>query len=117
MKYMLLIYGDENAYQSLSDAERTAVHEGHRAYGEAPAAAGVVRSGSELAPTSMATTLKFTTGKAKTFDGPFAETKEQLAGYYLIETDNLEQALEWAAKMPGMKAGSVEVRPLVGRGM
>jgi hypothetical protein len=117
MKYMLMIYGDEKAYQTLSEDDRTKLHEGHRAYGEALAAAGIVRGGSELAPVSSSTTLRFTNGKPKMLDGPFAETKEQLGGYYLIETENLEQALEWAAKMPGMTGGAVEVRPLVGRGM
>src|SRR5262245_10885185 len=118
MKYMLLIYGDEKAYWALSEADREKVHDGHRAYGEALTAAGVVRGGSQLSPISSSTTGRFNNGKTKTVDGPFAETKEQLGGYYLIETENLEQALEWAAKMPGMWAGgAVEVRPLVGRGM
>jgi hypothetical protein len=74
--------------------------------------AGIMRGGSELKPVSSATTVRFTSGKPATLDGPFAETKEQLAGYYLIEADNLETALEWAGKMPGMTDGAVEVRPL-----
>jgi hypothetical protein len=71
-----------------------------------------MRGGAELKPVSTATSLRFTQGKAKMVDGPFAETKEQLGGYYVIEVDNLEQALDWAAKMPGMTSGTVEVRPL-----
>ena len=112
MKYILLIYGDEQQWASMSDAEKQVVYEGHNAYGEAMEKAGVMRGGYELKPVSTATTLRFDNGKPTTLDGPFAETKEQLGGYYVIEVDNLEQALDWAAKMPGMSSGSVEVRPL-----
>ena len=112
MKYILLIYGDEKVWQSMSRAEMEKMYAEHGAYGEAMTKAGIMRGGSELKPVSTATTVRFTGGKPTTLDGPFAETKEQLAGYYVIETDNLESALEWAAKMPGMISGAVEVRPL-----
>ena len=112
MKYILLIYGDEGRWDSMSSEEKQVVYEGHNAYGEALGQAGVMRGGYELKPVSTATTLRFDNGKPTTLDGPFAETKEQLGGYYVIEVDNLEQALDWAAKMPGMSSGSVEVRPL-----
>jgi hypothetical protein len=112
MKYILLIYGDEARWDKMSAEEKQTVYEGHNAYGEALVNAGVMRGGYELKPISTATTLRFDNGKATTLDGPFAETKEQLGGYYVIEVDNLEQALEWAAKMPGMSSGAVEVRPL-----
>ena len=112
MKYILLIYGDEKGWQSMSQEEMQKVYAGHRAYGEAMTKAGVMRGGSELKPVSTATTVRFTNSKPATLDGPFAETKEQLAGYYIIETDNLESALDWAGKMPGMTNGAVEVRPL-----
>ena len=112
MKYILLIYGDEQQWASMSDAEKQKIYEEHGAYGEAMEKAGVMRGGYELKPVSTATTLRFDNGKPTTLDGPFAETKEQLGGYYVIEVDNLEQALDWAAKMPGMSSGSVEVRPL-----
>jgi hypothetical protein len=112
MKYMLLIYGDERVWSSLSKEEMERVYEGHRAYGEAMTKAGVLLGGFELKPVATATSVRFTGGKPKTTDGPFAETKEQLAGYYLIEVDNLEQAIEWAEKMPGMTEGTVEVRPV-----
>jgi hypothetical protein len=117
MKYILLIYSDEQKWNSATPAEMQRVYEGHDAYGKALEAAGVMRGGYELKPVTTATTLRFDGGKPTTLDGPFAETKEQLGGYYVIEVDNLEQALEWAAKMPGMdvSGGSVEVRPL-GRG-
>ena len=112
MKYILLIYGDEKVWQSMSREEMEKIYAEHGAYGEAMTKEGVMRGGSELKPVSTATTVRFANGKPTTLDGPFAETKEQLAGYYVIETDNLETALEWAAKMPGMISGAVEVRPL-----
>lgn len=112
MKYILMIYGDESRWETMSSEEKQVVYEGHNAYGEALGQAGVMRGGYELKPIATATTLRFENGKPTTTDGPFAETKEQLGGYYVIEVDNLEQALEWAAKMPGMSSGAVEVRPL-----
>ena len=112
MKYMLLIYGPENEWESLSQEEMEKVYAEHGAYAEAMEKAGVIRGGAELKPTTTATSVRFVNGRAKTVDGPFAETKEQLGGYYLIEVDNLEQAIEWAEKMPGMTSGTVEIRPL-----
>lgn len=112
MKYILLIYGNEKEWEALSPEEMEKIYAEHGAYSEAMEKAGVMRGGAELKPVSTATTLRFENGKPTMVDGPFAETKEQLAGYYLIEVDNLEQALDWAAKMPGMDSGSVEVRPL-----
>jgi hypothetical protein len=109
MKYMLLIYSDE---RKLTQTEMEQIYAGHRAYGEALTKAGVMRGGAELQP-AKATTVRFTKGKpGAKMDGPFAETKEQLGGYYMIETDTLESAVEWAAKMPGIADGAVEVRPL-----
>lgn len=112
MKYILLIYGDENGWESLSKEEMERIYAEHGAYAAAMEEAGVIRGGAELKPTTTATSIRFSNGKAKTVDGPFAETKEQLGGYYLIEVDNLEQAIEWAEKMPGMTSGTVEIRPL-----
>ena len=112
MKYILLIYGDERVWASMSKDEMEKIYAAHRAYGEAMGKAGVILGGSELKPVTTATSVKFTGGKPRTVDGPFAETKEQLAGYYLIEAPNLEVALSWAEKMPGMTEGTVEVRPL-----
>jgi hypothetical protein len=109
MKYMLLIYGDE---RRLTPAEMEHIYEGHRAYGEAMTKAGVMRGGAEL-QASKASTVRFRSGKpGPTMDGPFAETKEQLGGFYIIETDSLESAADWAAKMPGIADGAVEIRPL-----
>ncbi len=114
MQYILLIYGDEREWNSMSQDEMERVYAAHGAYSEAMAKAGVMRGGAELKPVATATSLRFTNGRPTTVDGPFAETKEQLGGYYVIEVDNLEQALEWASKMPAMTSGTVEVRPLGG---
>jgi hypothetical protein len=112
MKYILLIYGDERVWAAMSEKEMEKIYADHRAFGEAMGKAGVILGGSELKPVATATSVKFSGGKPRTVDGPFAETKEQLAGYYVIEAPNLEVALTWAEKMPGMTDGTVEVRPL-----
>ena len=113
MKYILLIYGDEREWTSMSEAEMAKVYEAHGAYGEAMVKAGVMRGGYELQPVATATSIRFASNaKTKTVDGPFAETREQLGGYYIIEVDTLDQAIEWAEKMPAMGSGTVEVRPL-----
>jgi hypothetical protein len=112
MKYILLIYGDEREWTSMSKEEMAKIYEQHGAYSDAMVKADVMRGGYELQPVATATSLRFTNGKAKTYDGPFAETKEQLGGYYIIEVDTLDQAIEWAEKMPAMGSGTVEIRPL-----
>jgi hypothetical protein len=112
VKYILLIYGDEREWTSWPREELAKVYEQHGAYAEAMTKAGVMRGGYELQPVATATSLRFTNGKPKTCDGPFAETKEQLGGYYIIEVDTLDQAIEWAGKMPAMNSGTVEIRPL-----
>jgi hypothetical protein len=85
----------------------------YMAYTEEMAKAGVLRAGDALKPTSTATTVRVRDGKTLHTDGPFAETKEQLGGYYLIETANIEDALKWAAKCPSAAYGSIEVRPVM----
>jgi hypothetical protein len=114
MNYILLICSDDKVWASLSQDEMQKMYAEHEAYGKALTEAGVLRGGAELKPASTATTLRSTNGKVVTVDGPFAETKEQLGGFYLIDVDNLEQALDWAGKMPGLTrtSMSVEVRPL-----
>jgi hypothetical protein len=112
MKYILLIYGDERAWGAMDQAKMAKIYADHRAYGAALTAAGAMRGGSELKPVATATSVKFTKGTPRTVDGPFAETREQLAGFYMIDVPNLEDALAWAEKMPGMIDGTVEVRPL-----
>lgn len=112
MKYILLIYGDEKGWGSLSREEMEKVYAAHTAYSDEMAKAGVLRGGAELQPTTTATSIRFGGPRPRTTDGPFAETKEQLGGYYVIEVENLDQAIYWAEKMPGMAEGTVEIRPL-----
>lgn len=112
MQYALLIYGDERQWGRLSPAETDKMYAAYMQYTQSLMDAGIMRGGSELKPTPTATTVRARGGKVTTVDGPFAETKEQLGGFYLIEVPNLEKALEWAAKCPGAQTGSLEVRPL-----
>jgi hypothetical protein len=112
MKYLLLMYGAERAWDTMAKEQLDQIYAAHRAYGDEMQKAGVIRGGAELKPTSTATTVRFTSGRRSTMDGPFAETKEQLGGYYLIEVENVDEAIKWAEKMPGMRDGAVEIRPL-----
>jgi hypothetical protein len=113
MQYMLLIYDDERDWAALPDEARAAVYDAHRAYVQRLVAAGVLRGGSQLTPSGSATTLRTRGGRVLKTDGPFAEAREQLGGYYLIEAADLDQALALAAECPGVARGAVEVRPLV----
>ena len=115
MQYMLLIYGSEGSWEALSDDERNAVYEEYYALGRDLREQGKLVSGHELQPTSTATTLTVRDGDAVVTDGPFAETKETLGGYYLIEADSLDEALQWAARIPSARTGRIEVRPVVMR--
>jgi hypothetical protein len=112
VKYLMLIYGAESAWANMPTEKLDEIYAAHRAYGDEMQKAGVVRGGAELQPTTTATTVRFANGRPTTLDGPFAETKEQLGGYYMIEVDNVDQAIAWAQKMPGMTDGAVEIRPL-----
>jgi len=112
MEYMILIYGDERGWGSLDDAKLKAMYAEYGTYTQELMKAGVMRGGSELKPVATATTVRVRGGKVLSTDGPFAETKEQLGGYYLIDVANLDDAVKWAGKCPGAKTGSVEVRPL-----
>ncbi len=112
MKYALLIYGDESVWANMNEEDMRRIYEEHGAYSKAMTEAGVLLGGEELAPSTTASTVRFANGKSSLMDGPFAETREQLGGFYMIEVDNLDQALEWARRMPGMSEGCVEVRPL-----
>jgi hypothetical protein len=115
MQYMLLIYDDERRWQSLRDEERGAVMEDYFAYTRELQDRGAYLAGSALQPTATATTVRVSEGETMTTDGPFAETKEQLGGYYLVDVDSLDEAIEWAAKIPSATRGlgSIEVRPLM----
>lgn len=116
MKYMCLIYDDEAAWDKLSESDRQAIYAQYRAFGEEIRKAGQFIAGSELAPANTATTVRVRNGKTQTTDGPFAETREQLGGYYLIEAKDLDEAVAVAARIPSARSGSVEVRPLAQMG-
>ena len=108
MKYLLLIYGDEARIQA-PNPERMAAY---LAYTEALGQAGVLEGGKRLQPVRTARTVRSRNGKASVTDGPFAETKEVLGGFYMIDVPDLDSALAWAARCPGAAHGSIEVRPL-----
>ena len=112
MQYMALIYADETAWATFSDEEREAAYELYRAFGRDAEAAGVLAGGSELAPSANATTVRVRNDETLVTDGPYAEVKEALGGYYLLECASLDEALDWAARIPGAEHGSVEVRPV-----
>jgi hypothetical protein len=116
VEYLLLIYGDEETWQVQSPAEQAEVMAAYNAFTESIVASGHIRGGSELAPTTTATTVRVRDGEALTTDGPFAETKEQLGGYYVVECADLDEALAIAARIPGALHGSIEVRPTMGGG-
>ncbi len=112
MRYMLLIYGPEQAPAQPGD-EPMGDMGPWLAYTDWLAEKGILRGGDPLAPTTAATTIRVRDGRTLTTDGPFAETKEVLGGYYMLETDDVDLALEAAARCPGALDGSIEVRPLV----
>ena len=112
MRYMLLIYRDESVYGKLSEQERGAIFKEATEFSEAFRPSGFYQGGAPLEPTSTATTVRMKNGKALITDGPFAETKEQLAGFYLIDARDLNDAIHVASKIPPAREGSVEVRPV-----
>jgi hypothetical protein len=112
MRYLLLIYSPETHYMNLSREDHTALLAEWNRFNEEITAAGVVRGSDRLRPTSFASTVRVRAGKHTTTDGPFAETKEQLGGYYMVEVEHLDQALAWARKMPSARVGAIEVRPI-----
>ncbi len=113
MKYMLLIYGDETLDAQASPAERDTVLQAYFAFAAELRKRGMILGGDELGPTWTATTLRARGGNLQVTDGPFAETKEQLGGYFLLECASLDEAIEVAKLCPAVKTGSVELRPLV----
>jgi len=115
MEYLLLIYGAEGQWESRSDDERQAMYQEYGALSNDLREQGKLLSANELQPTSTATTVTIRDGETVVTDGPFTETKESLGGYYLIEADSLDEALEWAARIPSVRDGSIEVRPVVMR--
>ena len=113
MQYALLIYTDEHVDAQMSEAEQATLYEGYNAFGKEAEQRGVIRGGDALMPTSTATTVRVRNGKMLTTDGPFAETKEQLGGFYILDCKDLDEAIEFAAKIPGAAYGSLEIRPVM----
>ncbi len=112
MKYLLLQYIDETAMLNLPREEAGRVHAAYMAYTEAMKKAGVLVANHGLRPTAEATTVRAPGGKRSVVDGPFAETKEQLGGYFLVDVPDLDAALSWAGRCPGAQHGAIEVRPV-----
>ncbi|SEM35052.1 YciI family protein [Halomonas caseinilytica] len=109
MKYLCLVYSDEELLHSLPESPRD---EECLAYAESVQESGRLIAGEALAPVQTATTVRVRTGKTTVTDGPFAETKEQLAGFYMVEARDLNEALTIAAGIPAARVGSIEVRPV-----
>ena len=112
MKVMALIYGDASRWEAFSAEEREAVYAKYRAFSDDAGKAGIVLGGAELASTRDATTVRVRDGETLVTDGPYAEVKEALGGYYLFECETMDEALEYAAKIPGAEHGAIEVRPI-----
>ncbi len=113
MHYLLLIYQDEAAHAQWSQEQLAAEYEAYTVYSEAVAKNGAMLGGNALMPTNTATTVRVRNGKTLTIDGPFAETKEQLGGYYLMQCKDLDEAIALAAKIPAASDGSIEIRPVM----
>jgi hypothetical protein len=111
VKYMCLIYAEE-AVERAPGPESEALYKAYWAFTEEVQAAGKMVAGNALESVSTATTVRVRDGETLTTDGPFAETKEQLGGYYILDCADLDEALAWAAKIPSAKIGSIEVRPI-----
>jgi len=112
MKYMLLIHTPEAAFKTASKSDIEQMVAAYGAYTEAMKKAGVMVGADRLQPTASATTVRVTNGKTTVLDGPYAETKEQLGGYYIVDVPDLDAALSCAARCPGASHGAVEVRPI-----
>jgi hypothetical protein len=112
MHYLLLIYSDEAAMGAASEADRGRMTAAYGAYTEAMMKADALVAGNRLRPSTTGSTVRSIGGKTQVLDGPYAETKEQLGGYYVIEAPDLDAALAWAERCPGAATGAVEVRPV-----
>ncbi|MEO7431305.1 MAG: YciI family protein [Dokdonella sp.] len=112
MQYLLMLYSDESGWDAMSEVERGHGIAAYTAYTEALQKAGALAGSNRLQPSASATTVRLKDGKPNVLDGPYAESKEQLGGYYLIEAADLDAALAWAARCPGAGHGTIEVRPV-----
>ena len=113
MQYLLLIYDSEAKQAEMQGEERQAFMQEYFGYTQALKEAGAFVAGDALQSVSTATSVRVRDGERMVTDGPFAETKEQLGGYYLVEAENLDAAIEWASKIPSARMGTIEVRPLM----
>jgi hypothetical protein len=113
MQYLLLIYGSEAHFGQLGKAEQKKIDQEYGAYTKSIADSGHLRGGNELDVVAKAATVRVRNGKKAVTDGPFAETKEQLGGYYLVEAKDRDEALALAARIPSVRWGAIEVRPII----
>lgn len=113
MKYLLLIYENEGQFMSLPEAEQGKIFEEYMTYTKGIAKSGNYIGGHALEPVATATTVRVKDGKTLTTDGPFAETREQLGGYYLVEAKDLDEAIKLATGIPAVRMGCIEVRPIM----
>jgi hypothetical protein len=113
MKYLCLIYENEKNWETMPPADSEAIMNEYFAFTEGIRRSGQYVAGEALQPTQTATTVKVRNGKVSTTDGPFAETKEQLGGFYMIEAKDLNDAIQVASKIPSARLGAIEIRPVV----
>lgn len=116
MKYLCMIYDDEQLWARMSKDELDGIMGEYTAFGRDIAASGHMRGGAQLRPTNTATVVRVRGGALSATDGPYAETKEQLSGYYLIDARDLNEAIQVAGRIPSARTGAVEVRPIVEMG-
>ena len=111
MRYLALLHGDESGWEALGEDARRAMLDRYRAFAEEARAAGKLVEGYELQPTSTATTVRVVDGETLVTDGPFAELREQVGGYFVLDCDSIDEAVALAARIPAAEHGAVEVRP------
>ncbi|HEX9297720.1 MAG TPA: YciI family protein [Polyangiaceae bacterium] len=112
MEYMLLLFADQAQFETLTPSQAGEAMAAYGAYTDALKKAGVLRGSNRLRPVQAATTVRVKSGNTEVLNGPYAETREQLGGYYLIDVPDLDAALSWAARCPGASHGIIEVRPI-----
>jgi len=112
MQYMLLIYGDQDGWKSRSEEENGQIMQAYYQFTQELQESGSMVAGDALEPTPTATTVRVRNDETLTTDGPFAETKEQLGGYYIVDVPDLDAAISWATRCPAASHGAVEVRPI-----
>jgi hypothetical protein len=112
MQYLLLLHANEAGWENMPAEQQQQGMKAYMAYGEVLSKAGALKGSNRLRPVSSATTVRVVDGKTQVLDGPYADSKEQLGGYYLIDAPDLDAALAWAARCPGASHGTIEVRPI-----